>query len=339
MVGAAERGEGGPDAGHGGHTHGVSAQADRRWLYVALGLIAGFMVAEVIIGLLAGSLALLTDAGHMLTDAAAIGLALVAGRLAERPARGRYTYGFNRAEILSAQANGITLLLLTVWFVIEGIQRMVTPAPVAGGLVFVTGLVGIVVNLAATWSLSRANRTSLNVEGAFQHILNDLFAFVATAVAGVVVWLTGFARADAIAALLVACLMAKAGWGLIRESGQVFLEAAPPQLHPDAVGARLAGQRCVVEVHDLHIWQITSGSPALSAHVLVQPSVDCHHVRERLERVLHEEYGLEHTTLQLDHADSAEDVDGHCTEPHGAVFRDAAAEELPDHRPGPRRHT
>ena len=165
------------------------------------------MAAEVVVGVLAHSLALISDAGHMLTDAASIVLALVAIRIAARPAGGHYTYGFKRVEILSAQANGITLLLLAVWFVYESVRRLINPPEVSGPLVLVTALVGIVINIAAAWSISRANRTSLNVEGAFQHILNDLYAFIGTAIAGAVVWLTGFARADAIAALLVAALM------------------------------------------------------------------------------------------------------------------------------------
>ncbi|WP_433506653.1 cation diffusion facilitator family transporter [Pseudonocardia halophobica] len=301
-----------------GHGHGVGVGTDRRWLGLALALILVFMVGEFVVGLLAGSLALISDSAHMLTDAASLVLALVAIRLAARPARGGYTYGLLRAEILSAQANGITLLLLAVWFVYEGIERLLSPPEVAGLLVLVTALVGIVVNLAATWCISRADRSSLNVEGAFQHILNDLFAFVATAVAGLVVVLTGFDRADAIAALVVAALMAKAGWGLVRESGRIFLEAAPRGVDPDALGARLAGVAGVAEVHDLHVWEITSGQAALSAHVLVRPEADCHDVQRAIEVVLREEHGLSHTTLQVDHSED-ESLDDHCADPHGPV--------------------
>ncbi|GLV11583.1 putative cation transporter [Mycobacterium intracellulare subsp. chimaera] len=300
----------------------MSADADRKWLTIALGLIVAFMAVEVVIGLVANSLALISDAAHMLTDAASIVLALIAIRLARRPARGRYTYGFKRVEILSAQANGITLLVLTVWFLYEGVRRLIAPPEVAGALVLVTALAGIVVNIAATWSISRANRTSLNVEGAFQHILNDLYAFIGTAVAGVVVWTTGFARADAIAALAVAALMAKAGWGLVRESGRIFLEAAPLDLDPAEIGARIAAIPQVAEVHDLHIWQITSNQPSLSAHVLVADDAESRTVRCRIETVLHDEFGLEHTTLQIDHAVADGDAsDQHCAEPHGPVHR------------------
>jgi cobalt-zinc-cadmium efflux system protein len=305
--------------GHGhGHGHGVGRTADRRWLAAALALIVAFMAVEFVVGLLAGSLALISDAAHMLTDAAAIALALVAIRLAARPARGGYTYGLQRAEILSAQANGITLLLLAAWFVYEGVRRLIEPPAVEGGLVLVTALVGIVVNVGATWCVSRADRSSLNVEGAFQHILNDLYAFIATAIAGLVVLTTGFARADALAALVVAGLMIKAGWGLLRDSGRIFLEAAPRSVDPDRVGADLAAVEGVAEVHDLHIWEITSGEPALSAHVIVRPEVDCHAARIAIEQVLRADR-ITHTTLQVDHE---EDVGAeHCEEAHGPVHR------------------
>jgi len=304
--------------GH-GHGHGVSAGADRKWLVWALVLIVGFMAVELVVGLAAGSLALITDAGHMLTDAASIVLALVAIRLSARPAKGGFTYGLKRAEILSAQANGITLLLLTAWFLYEAVARLIEPPEVQGALVFVTALAGIAVNVAASWCISKANRSSLNVEGAFQHVLNDLYAFIATAVAGAVVWWTGFSRADAIAALVVAVLMAKAGWGLVRESGRIFLEAAPSGIDPETVGAQVASVPEVVQVHDLHIWQITSGEPALSAHVLVRPDADCHAVRAGIEAIMQSEHRLEHTTLQVDHAE--EDRREHCEHPHGPTYR------------------
>lgn len=288
----------------GHHDHGIPVDADRRYLAGALGLIVAFMVAEVVVGVLVGSLALITDAGHMLTDAAAIALALVAIRLAARPAAGSYTFGLKRAEILSAQANGITLLVLVVYFVYEAVRRLVAPPDVAGVPVVVTALAGIVVNLVVVVLLRRASRRSLAVEGAFQHILNDLFAFVGTAVAGTVVWLTGWARADAIAALVVAVLMAKAGYGLIRESGRVFLEAAPRDTDPDRVTTDLRGLDGVVGVHDLHLWEVTSGFVALSAHVLVAPDRDCHRTRVAAERMLAHRYGIEHTTLQVDHRDT-----------------------------------
>lgn len=324
--------------GHGGgHSHGVAADADRRWLTITLSLIIAFMAVEVAVGFLAHSLALISDAAHMLTDAASIVLALVAMRLAARPARGGFTYGLKRAEILSAQANGITLLLLSLWLGYEAARRLVAPPVVTGSLVLGTALVGIVVNLAAAWCISRANRTSLNVEGAFQHILTDLYGFIATAAAGLTVLLTGFARADAIASLVVVALMLKAGTGLVRESGRIFLEAAPAGIDPDALGDRLATQPGVVEVHDLHVWQITSGQPALSAHILVEPGQDCHAVRRGMEDLLRADYAITHATLQVDHAperllalappgDRTQQDPGHCSDAHGPVHHEGPHE-------------
>jgi cobalt-zinc-cadmium efflux system protein len=317
-------------AGH-SRAHGhASADGDRRWLLGALLVIVAYMVGEVAVGVVARSLALISDAAHMLTDAGSIALALYTIRLAARPASGFMTYGWKRAEILSAQVNGLTLLLLAAWLADEAIRRLIHPPQVTGSLVLITALVGIVVNVAATLMIGRANRTSLNVEGAFQHILNDLFAFVATAVAGAIMLLTRFWRADAIATLFVVALMARAGFGLIAASVRVFMEAAPKDLDPAAIGRAMAGCDAVVEVHDLHIWEITAGSPALSAHVLVECVRDCHSVRADLARLLDEQHGIRHTTLQLDHAgsDDAErdrSAAPHCEEPHGPVHRSSTA--------------
>ncbi len=292
---------GGHDHGGVGHSHGVSGDADRGKLAIALALIVGFMVVEVVVGILSSSLALLSDAVHMLTDAGAIALALVAIRLAQRPAEGTFTFGLKRAEILSAQVNGATLAVLGVLILYEGVTRLFNPPDVPGAPLLVVALVGIVVNLAATLTLSRANRQSLNVEGAFQHILTDLAAFVATAIAGAVILLTGFDRADGIAALVIAAIMLRAAYGLLRDSGRILLEGAPQGLDPDEVGEAMVAHPGVVEVHDLHLWEVSSGFPALAAHVLVGEEDDCHTRRRELEAMLHERFGLEHTTLQIDH--------------------------------------
>jgi len=283
------------------HAHVVRADADRRALAIALGLIAGLMVVEVVVGALSSSLALLSDAAHMLTDAAALALALVANRLARRPAAGVMTFGLGRAEILSAQANGATLLVLGLLIVYEGVRRLVDPPDVPGAPLLIVAALGVAVNLAATWTLGRANRESLNVEGAYRHVLTDLAAFVATGIAGVVILLTGFTRADGIAALIVATIMLHSAYGLLKASGRVFLEAAPAGVEPDAIGRAMAGTDGVVEVHDLHVWEVTSGFPALSAHVLVGGDTDCHATRRRLEGLLAERFAIEHTTLQVDH--------------------------------------
>jgi cobalt-zinc-cadmium efflux system protein len=285
-----------------GHHHAPSADADRRWLALALALIAGFMVVEVVGGLLASSLALLSDAAHMLTDAAAIGLAIVAARFAARPASGRFTFGFGRAEILSAQVNGAALLVLAGVIAIEAIRRLFAPPDVDGAFVVVVGLVGAGVNVAAAWALGRAERRSLNVEGARQHVLTDLYASLAAAAAGAIVLVAGFDRADGIAALFVSALMLRSGWGLLRESGRVLLEVAPAGMDPQAIGGAMAREPGVVEVHDLHIWEVTSGFPALAAHVIVKPGDDCHAMRRRLQRMLEDRFAIEHVTLQVDHA-------------------------------------
>jgi len=283
------------------HSHAPAPDADRSRLGIALALILGFMGVEVAVGIAASSLALLADAAHMLTDAGAIAFALVAMRLAARPPAGGYTFGLKRAEILSAQLNGATLLALAVFIVYEGIRRLVDPPAVEGAAVLIVALVGIAVNLAATWTLARANRQSLNVEGAYQHILTDLLAFAGTAVAGAVVLLTGFARADGIAALLVAAIMVRAAYGLLRDSGRVLLEAAPKGLEPEDVGRAMASLPGILEVHDLHVWEVTSGFPAMSAHVLVAPGDDCHQRRQELKSLLHAQFEINHTTLQVDH--------------------------------------
>jgi cobalt-zinc-cadmium efflux system protein len=286
---------------HHGHPHALGRDADRRRLTLALALILGLMAVEVVVGLLANSLALLADAAHMLTDAGAIVLSLVAMRLAVRPAGGAMTFGLGRAEILSAQANGITLLVLGLLIVWEGITRLVSPPAVDPVPVLSVALAGVAVNLVATRVLAGANRESLNVEGSFQHVLTDLYAFGATAAAALVILATGWVRADAVASLFVAAVMLRSAFGLIRASGRVFLEAAPEGIDPAAIGRTLAAQPDVAEVHDLHVWEVTSGFPAFSAHVLVPPKRDCHAIRRRLERVLEDEFGIRHTTLQVDH--------------------------------------
>jgi cobalt-zinc-cadmium efflux system protein len=288
-------------AGHHAHEHVVRGEGDRRALGIALALIVGFMAIEVVVGILASSLVLLSDAAHMLTDAGAIALSLFAARLAARPVGGIMTYGMGRAEILSAQVNGITLLVLAAVIVFEAVQRLASPPLVDAEAVLAVAGAGVAVNLVATRVMAGANRESLNVEGSFQHLVTDLYAFIATAIAAVVILTTGFQRADAVASLLVAALMLRSAWGLLRASGRVFLEAAPEGVDPDRIGRTLAAQGDVVEVHDLHVWEVTSGFAALSAHVVVGSDADCHATRLKLEALLGERFGLHHTTLQVEH--------------------------------------
>jgi cobalt-zinc-cadmium efflux system protein len=267
------------------------------------------MAAEVVVGILAHSLALLSDAAHMLTDAGAIGLSLVALALAARPAAGAMTYGLKRAEILSAQANGVTLLVLAGLIVYEAIHRLVEPPEVRGWPVLIVALVGIAVNLVATWQLAKANRENMAVEGSFQHIVTDLYAFIGTVIAAAIILTTGFVRADAIASLFVAALMLRAAYGLLKDSGRVLLEASPQGMNPGEIGRALATFPEVKNVHDLHVWQIASGFPALSAHVLVSPGADCHAIRRELAELIHERFGIDHTTLQVDHETANELLD------------------------------
>jgi cobalt-zinc-cadmium efflux system protein len=286
-------------AHHHDHRHGGD---DRASLRRALALLVAFIAAEVVTGVIAHSLALLSDAAHMLADAAAIAFSLAALTLAARPARGALTFGYKRLEVLSAQANGVTLVILAGFITYEAIRRLVTPPHVRAGLVLAVALAGIVVNVAAVRTLAAADRTSLGVQGSYQHVLTDLFGFIGTAIAATVILATGFQRADPVASLCIAAVMARSGYGLLKASGRVFLEAAPEGLDPEAVGRALVAQPGVVEVHDLHVWEVTSGFPALSAHVLVAKDDDCHAARRAMEAMLHERFALDHTTLQVDHA-------------------------------------
>ena len=282
------------------HVH-VSADANKRRLAIALVLIVVFMAGEVVAGILAHSLALLSDAAHMLTDAGAIALSLVALSLAARPAAGNLTYGLKRAEILSAQINGASLLVLAALIVYEAVRRLIDPPAVEGWTVVVVALLGVAVNLLATWQLAKANRENMAVAGSFQHILTDLYAFIGTLVAGGVIVTTGFVRADPIVSLLVAALMLRAAYGLLKDSGRVLLEMSPQGTSADEIGRALISHPHVSSVHDLHVWEIASGFPALSAHVLVHPGDDCHGIRRELETMLEREFGIDHTTLQVDH--------------------------------------
>jgi cobalt-zinc-cadmium efflux system protein len=283
------------------HHHGVSPDADRGRLAAALALILGFMAAEVVAGIVSGSLALLSDAAHMLTDAGSIALALGAARLAARPPTAAFTFGLGRAEIISAQVNGATLLVLAGVIAVEAVQRLFSPPDVEGGVVVIVGLLGAAVNVAAAWQLAKAERRSLNVEGARAHILTDLYASLAAALAGALILLFGWGVADGVAALLVAGLMVRSAWTLLRDAGRVLLEGSPQGVHSQDIGAALAAAPGIVEVHDLHVWEVTSGFPALAAHVLVAPGDDCHARRRELEVLVHDRFGIDHTTLQVDH--------------------------------------
>jgi cobalt-zinc-cadmium efflux system protein len=279
-----------------------STAADARRLRLALAFLLAFMAAEVIAGVIARSLALLSDAGHMLADAGALALALLAMHLAVSPPRGGLTYGLRRAEILSGLVSGITLLVVGALIVVEAASRLASAPAVDARWMLGVALAGTAVNVLAGRQLARTQRRSLNVRGAHQHVVTDLYAFAATAVAAVVIIATGWSRADAVAALFVVVLMTVAGVSVIKEAVLVLLEAAPAGLSTADVAGVLRSHPLVVDVHDFHLWEITSGMPALSAHVLVMAGEDCHAVRRDLERALRQRFAVEHTTLQLDHA-------------------------------------
>lgn len=293
----------------------AGSDADLRYLLTALSLITVFMAAELAAAAVGGSLALLADAGHMLTDVAALGASVWAARLARRPATGTWTYGLKRAEILSAAINGVSLAAIALVITVEAVRRLVVTGPVAGGLVLGVALAGVLVNVAATAVLARANRTSLNVAGAFAHILTDLYAFAGTAAAGIVILLTGWARADAIASLGVAALMARTAWRLLRDAGRILLQGVPEGVDLAVVRAHLVEVDHVLDVHDLHAWTVTSGLPTLSAHVVVEDSCfatgHAPQLLDALQTCLAGHFDLEHATFQLEPA-------GHASHEQGA---------------------
>jgi cobalt-zinc-cadmium efflux system protein len=279
----------------------VASVAAPHWLWVALALNVGMAVLEVVVGVISGSTALLADAAHVVTDALAIAIALAAVVVARRPAGPRYTYGLGRVEILGAQVNGASLMVLAGMLGVGAVLRVANPPAVDGGLVAMTGAFGVAGNVLAAAALARASRQSLAVEGAYQHALMDAMASVAAIVAGVLVLCGVSSIVDPLLALLITVLMVRSGWGVLRSSALVLLEAAPAGLAPADVGGALAGVPGVVEVHDLHVWELTPGFPAVTAHVLLTPGVDVHAVRFQLQQVLTTRFAVQHSTLQVDH--------------------------------------
>ena len=292
----------------------IRADADRRYLAIALGLILGFMAVEVAVSILSHSLALLADAGHMLTDAGAIAGSMWALHLARRPSSPVWSYGLKRAEILAAAANGVTLLVVGVLIGTEAIRRLIHPAHVHGAPMLVVALIGVAVTLAATYVLARANRKSLNMEGAFQHVLTDVYGFVGTALAGLVIILAGWPRADPVASLFVVALVLRAAWRLLKASGHILLEGTPETVNLDEVRAHLHELPEVIGVHDLHAWTLTSELPALSAHVVVTDAClldgNVASLLDTLQHCLANHFDVEHSTFQVEAASHAEHEPG-----------------------------
>ena len=296
------------------HPHATVRGENRRTLAITLALTASFTVAEVVGGLLTGSLALLADAGHMLSDNLSLGIALFAAWLAGRPETPERSFGYKRAEILAALANGVTLVAISIWIFVEALSRLREPPEILGSPVLAIAALGLLVNAAGAVVLSRSREDNLNIQGAFRHVIADALGSLGTIAAGLTIVLTGWRYADPLASVAIAALILASSWTLLRDSANVLLEATPRGVDAEEVGRRMVAAEGVVEVHDLHIWTITSGFPALSAHILVGRSEDCHARRRQLEDLLAEEYGISHTTLQVDH------VGDHESETHGPRF-------------------
>jgi cobalt-zinc-cadmium efflux system protein len=288
-------------SGHAHHAHARGAD-DRRALGAALALVLGFAAVEVVGGLFADSLALLADAAHMLSDAFSLALALGASWLAARPASPQRSFGFRRAEILAALVNGLLLVALALWIFVEAARRLGSPPTVDGGTMLAIGAIGLAVNVLAARLLWRASGESLNVRAALRHVFADLLGSVGVVLAAILVLAAGWERADPVVSIVVGALVLASAWGVLRDSAGILLEAAPAGLDVGELGRTMAAHPGVVGVHDLHVWTITSGFPSLSAHVVVEAGADCHDVRAALEQVLHDRFGLDHTTLQVEHA-------------------------------------
>ncbi|MQA74868.1 MAG: cation diffusion facilitator family transporter [Solirubrobacterales bacterium] len=280
---------------------GPERAAGVRALRLTLALTAAFTIAEVVGGLLAGSLALLADAAHMLSDDLSLGLALFAAWIARRPAGPSRTFGYRRAEILAALANGVTLVAISIWIFIEAAQRLGEPPEVEGGLMLGVAVAGLAVNLIAALILRGHSGHSLNVSAAFRHVLADLLGSIGVIVAAVIILTTGWEYADPVVGIVIGVLVLASSWSILRDSMQILLEGSPAGTDVEQVGRAMAAMPGVRQVHDLHVWTITSGFPALAAHVLVDRDSDCHAARRALERMLESRFALEHTTLQVDH--------------------------------------
>jgi cobalt-zinc-cadmium efflux system protein len=288
--------------GHHEHEHTASARdRNRGALSVVLVLTASFTVVEIIGGLLTGSLALLADAGHMLSDNLSLGVALFAAWLAGRPATPEKSFGYRRAEILAALANGVTLVAISVWVFVEAYERFREPSEVLGGPMLAVAALGLLVNAIGATILYRSGGESLNVQGAMRHVFADALGSVGAMIAATIIILTGWRYADPLISVAIGLLILGSSWTLLRDSTNILLEATPRGLDAGEVGRKMAAAEGIIEVHDLHIWTITSGFPALSAHVLVGGHEDCHARRRELEELLTREYGISHTTLQVDH--------------------------------------
>lgn len=291
---------------------GIRDAGHRRLLATALALTSAVMVVQIVGAVLSGSLALLADAAHMFTDAAALVVALVATAIAARPADDRRTYGYQRAEVLGALANGVILIALCVWVGIEAVQRLLAPAEaeVQGGLMLIVAVAGMIANAVSMWLLSRAQKRSINVRGAYLEVLGDLVGSIAVTIAALVIVATGFSQADAIASLLIAILIVPRALGLLREVVVVLTESAPVGVQVAEIRDHLREADGVVDVHDVHVWQLTRGAPVFSAHVIVEDAAlsdgRAAAILASLQTCLADHFDVEHSTFQLEPAGHVE---------------------------------
>ncbi len=286
--------------------------AGRRRLWTALALIASYMLVEVAAGILSGSLSLIADAGHMLTDAAAIGLALFAMWLADRPASIERTFGYYRTEVLAALFNAVGLMVIASWVMFEAYHRFFHAPEVDGLVVLIAGGTGLLVNLAAAWVLRPSAGRSLNVEGAFRHVIADLLGSVGVVISGILLLAFGWRLADPVLAVLIAVLILASAWQLVLKVFRVLLEGSPPHVDMHGLCTALESVPGVTLVHDIHAWTITSGYESLTAHVLVDPDYpeDLESLRRRLQHIVYQDFGIDHITIQIEQS-----LEG-CTERH-----------------------
>jgi cobalt-zinc-cadmium efflux system protein len=291
------------------HDHGTSAADNERRVFVAMLLTGGFMVAEVVGGIAAGSLALLADAGHMLTDCAALALAWMAFRIGRRPQDARRSYGYHRFQVLAAFVNGITLIAIVGWIAIEAARRLLAPIEVLGGLMLVIAVLGLLVNLAAFWILHSGDRENLNIRGAALHVLGDLLGSVAAIGAGLVILWTGWTPIDPLLSLLVALLILRSAWLLVPKSAHILLEGTPDWLDVDQLRAELTAAIPEVDnIHHVHCWMLTSERPLLTMHARLRAGADHYEVLLAIRELLERDYGIGHATIQIEPAHATDDV-------------------------------
>jgi cobalt-zinc-cadmium efflux system protein len=288
-------------AGHShGHSHEHGRGADTRRLGVVLALVVAYMFAEVVGGLITNSLALLADAGHMLSDAGALALSLFALWIAQRPPTSTHTYGFHRTEILAALANGVILVAISIFIVFEALHRFGNPPEVRGGLMMVIAVGGLVINLVGLAVLSGGRQGSLNVRGAWLHVLSDALGSVGTIAAGVLIWAFRWEWADPVASVVIALLVLWSSWALLRDTVGVLMERAPGDIDVEEVRRSIGEVPGVLAAHDLHVWTITSGMVALSAHVHSRAPTAAGPLLREIARVLHDRFGIHHVTIQVE---------------------------------------